>query len=122
MEKKMGLDFYIAKSDKISTARNLLTSMDDFASLDDELQDYVYDNRGEAKFKLDSLFEIVPYADSMLELDNIIHLLILCEGILSSDFLINYDEINQAIYNFQQLEHICKRAIKENKKIIVIGD
>ena len=118
----MGLDFYIVKSDKISTARNLLTSMDDFASLDDELQDYVYDNRGEAKFKLDSLFEIDPYADSMLELDNIIHLLILCEGILSSDFLKCYDEINQAIYNIKQLEHICKKAIKENKKIVVIGD
>ncbi|RDY26892.1 hypothetical protein [Lachnotalea glycerini] len=118
----MGLDFYIAKSKDIVNSKKVLTEFDDFVSLHEELQEYIYTNSSIIDFEINCLMDIDPYADTLLENEKITQISKVCEYILESDFLQKYEDVDDAINIFLHLDKLCKKAISENKSLIAIGD
>ena len=118
----MGLDFYIANSNDMFIAKKMITAIEDFAGLNEELQEYIYKNRSALDFDVHCLIDIDPYADTMLEFDKIIQIMKACKNITESDFLQSYEDVDGAINTFLQLKSLCEKAVAGNKNIIAIGD
>jgi len=112
----MGLDFYMAKSiDSINID-------DAVIELCEELQEYLYKKREVIDFDIRCIYELDPYGDTELDSGNMENLIAVCDKIIDSDYLSDYDEEEEERALLINLKSLCKKAIKNDLKVYAIGD
>lgn len=96
---------------------------------EEELQNYVYENREFISSDLNNLYCINPYGNGEYEKNFIKNLIIESEEVIKSGILNKIDDLkfdcinkNESITFFYALIEMCKNAIENNLKIITIGD
>ena len=112
----MGLDFYVSNEFN----KNYLEY--EFVELDEDLQGYIYDNREKINFDLKVIYGIDPYSDTIIENDSAIEIMIACQNILDSGYLIQYENMVQASTTILKLKELCEKAITNKQKLIAFGD
>jgi len=112
----MALDFYIGCS------LDMIQRNDVCVELNEELLEYIYQNRDIVDFDLRCLLELDPYSDTVLEINEIELLDNVCAKVLKSDLFSQYSKIDDAIITFIRLKEICDRAIEMNQSLICVGD
>jgi len=108
------MNFYIGNS------INEIKIEDNNVGLNDELLEYLYSLEKQIPFT--TLYDIDPYDDIEVEKESISNIINLCEYVLQMDLLKNYEDKAEAIEILNSLIKIGKKAIKEEKKLISIGD
>lgn len=110
------LDFYIA--DSVDT----VIANEPSVYISDELQEYLYYKKNIVDFDMKYFFDIDPYGDTLLDIDHVKELIKICDNIIESGLLTSFKEKNEYVDCIIQLKKMCKKAIKDNKTIVVIGD
>lgn len=88
--------------------------------LDDEMVEYLYSIKQAIPFT--AFFKIDPYSDMVVEKEDIIDIISMCEYMLKEKVLNDYEEnedINSAIC---ELNTLGNDALENDKKLISIGD
>lgn len=110
------MNFYIGKSIK---ALDLNSYNVEFS---DELLEYIYKNRHVLNFETNILDQIDPYDDILLEKEQINNLKEICNRILNSNILHEYEDFDEGKDSLVDLEKLCDEAIKNDLILISIGD
>ncbi|EAE1348709.1 hypothetical protein FPV71_08255 [Listeria monocytogenes] len=112
----MSLDFYRAES------KDSIDFDNEFVGLEEELHDYLYENRDMIDCEIKCIYEIDPYSDSELDSTMIKVLMDVCGKIKTGGYLTHYEDEDEAMEFFVRLEELCKNALECNQKIFAIGD
>lgn len=108
------MNFYIGNS------VGQLNANDESVELGDEIVEYLYSIKENVPFVV--FFTIDPYADTIVKKNNIVDIISMCDYVLESGKLNNYDEKEEIISTIRELDELCCNALKQNKNVIVIGD
>lgn len=90
--------------------------------LDNSLIDFINCRRNEWNMNMDVWYNIDPYDDVVIENCNLTNLLKIFNTVLESDALNKCDNSNSLSESLIQLIELTKKAIRENKNLISIGD
>ncbi|MDU4853127.1 hypothetical protein ACTQ31_15370 [Clostridium butyricum] len=88
--------------------------------LDDEMMEYLYSIKEKIPFV--AFFTIDPYSDMVVEKNEISDIISMCDYVVKEQRLNDYDESEDIILAIRELNSLCQNALKQSKKIIVIGD
>ncbi|MBK1809993.1 hypothetical protein JHL18_04965 [Clostridium sp. YIM B02505] len=117
----MSISFVIANT--IEEASNNVESID----LEDEINEFLYENREYFGEDISILLKIDPYDDKVFELDELPILIDACILITNKankivESSIRRVKIEDIIYFAGGLIEMCRAAIKNNKTIVTLGD
>jgi len=107
------MNFYIGNS------INEIKIEDSNIALNDELLEYL--NSIEKQIPFTAFYNIDPYDDVEIEKESISNIINLCKYVFQMDLLKNYEDKTD-VETLNSLIETGKRAIKEEKKLISIGD
>ncbi|MDR0949639.1 MAG: hypothetical protein LBM69_09015 [Lachnospiraceae bacterium] len=88
--------------------------------LNDEMIEYLYSLEKMISFK--SFFTIDLYTDTVLKEKDLIDIISMCRSLMDEHVLNDYYEKEALISTIGELSDLCCEAIKQCKKVIVIGD
>lgn len=108
------MNFYIGNSIE------QLEENDENVELDDEMVEYLYSVKEAIPFL--TFFKIDPYSDTVVEKENIIDIISMCEYVLNEQMLDDYDEKEEANKIISDLIVLGYSALNKEEKILVIGD
>lgn len=108
------MNFYIGNSIE------QLNVNDKNVELDDEMMEYMYSIKEKIPFVC--FFTIDPYSDVVVEKNEINDIISMCDYVLKERRLNDYEEREDIIIAIRELNSLCHNALKQSKKIIVIGD
>lgn len=108
------MNFYIGNS------MEKLKENDENVELDDEMIEYLYSVRETIPFI--SFFKIDPYSDMVVEKEDIIDIISMCEYVLEEQMLSDYEEYEDIRLAISELNILGRNALKKGEKMIVIGD
>lgn len=108
------MNFYIGNSIE------QLKENDENVELDDEMVEYLYSVNEAIPFL--KFFNIDPYSDTVVEKENIIDIISMCEYVLNEQILDDYDEKEEANKIISDLIVLGYSALRKEAKILVIGD
>lgn len=110
------MDFYMGNS---------ITEVDEKNSnveFDDELIAYVYKVDKQVVFDMHRLYEINPYDDVEISIDDLPQIIEICKYILNEELLHGYEESEEGQQMLQGLVEIAQEAIAKNLGLVSIGD
>lgn len=118
------MNFYVGNSiDKINYG------VDDQAVFDVDFSDYLYKNRNKFDINMDVIFSIDPYADELIDNEDVSQIIAICEYILANSlakecatYIEDKDEENYIIEDTKKAILICTRALEQGKGLVSIGD
>lgn len=110
------MNFYVGSS------INDLDLNDENIEFSDELIEYIYQNKTKLNFDVSSLSQIDPYADVLINNDEVENILIVCNNLLKADVLKKYEDIDEAKDSLTGLTYLCRLALSNNLSLISIGD
>lgn len=93
---------------------------DKSVELEDEMMEYLYSIKEIIPFV--AFFSINPYSDTVVEKNDISDIILMCNYVLKEQKLNDYSESEDIILAIKELKDLCHNALKESKKLIVIGD
>ncbi len=108
------MNFYIGNSIK------QLDVSENNVELDDDMMEYLYSIKIIIPFI--AFFNINPYADTIIEGEDITDIISMCEYAINEQILNDYGESDELIVAINELHTLCCNAIKQCKKIVAIGD
>lgn len=88
--------------------------------LDDEMVEYLYSIKEKIPYVM--FFSLDPYSDTVVEKEDISDIILMCEYVLKEQVLNDYSERDHLTFSIKELNDLCCKAIKQCKKILVIGD
>lgn len=108
------MNFYIGSSiERLNVSeRNI--------ELDDEMIEYLYAIK--EKIPFETFFTIDLYSDTLVEKEDISDIVSMCKYLLKEHVLNDYDESEELTLVISELKDLCCNAIKQGKKIVIIGD
>lgn len=109
------MNFYIGNSfeDLKITDRNI--------EICDDLLEFLYKNNYIVDSKKFVLNEIDPYDDTVIDNSKLQQWLAMCNSIVSSKILEQYEDLDEA-GNIEELIILIKEALKNDLNLIIIGD
>ena len=109
------MNFYIGNSfeDLKITDRNI--------EIGDDLLEFLYKNNYIVDSKKFVLNEIDPYDDTVIDNSKLQQWLAMCNSIVSSKILEQYEDLDEA-GNIEELIILIKEALKNDLNLIIIGD
>ena len=109
------MNFYIGNSfeDLKITDRNI--------EICDDLLEFLYKNNYIVDSKKFVLNEIDPYDDTVIDNSKLQQWLAMCNSIVSSKILEQYEDLDEA-GNIEELIILIKEALKNDLNLILIGD
>ena len=109
------MNFYIGNSfeDLKITDRNI--------EICDDLLEFLYKNNYIVDSKKFVLNEIHPYDDTVIDNSKLQQWLAMCNSIVSSKILEQYEDLDEA-GNIEELIILIKEALKNDLNLIIIGD
>ena len=111
----MSLEFYRAETQD-------MINYGEYVGVEDEVQDFLYKNEHLFDVDVKYIYEIDPYGDTELNMEQIKKIINICDSLKKSDILDDYGEGENAKEVFEDLEKIFIRALECNQKIFAIGD
>lgn len=112
----MSLDLYRANT------RENIDFNGDFVGIEDTLQEFLYKNRDKIKGDVECIYAIDPYGDTQLNDESIKKIIEVCRVIRTEEYLSDYEDADEAIEIFDELEDLCVKAIESHQHIYAIGD
>lgn len=94
----------------------------EYVGVEDELQEFLYKNKHLFDVDVKYIYELDPYGDTELNMEQIKKVINICGSLKKSDILDDYGERENAKEVFEDLEKIFIRALECNQKIFAIGD
>ncbi len=110
------MNFYIGNSiDEID-------EQDVNVEFSDELIDFIYKMSGQVSFDMSKLYEINPYDDVEVSKNDLSQIVEICNYILDTSLLQNYEEPDEGNQMLQDLVKITQRAMSRDLGLVSIGD
>ncbi len=110
------MNFYIGNSiDEID-------EQDVNVEFSDELIDFIYKMSGQVSFDMSKLYEINPYDDVEVSKNDLSQIVEICNYILDTSLLQNYEEPDEGNQMLQDLVKIIQRAMSKDSGLVSIGD
>lgn len=110
------MNFYIGNSiEKID-------EQDSNVEISDELINFVYKLDGQGAFDMHQLYEINPYDDVEISINDLPQIIEICKYILNAELLQDYEEPNEGNQMLQDLVEIAEKAMSKNFGLVSIGD
>ncbi len=110
------MNFYIGNSiDEID-------EQDVNVEFSDELIDFIYKMSGQVSFDMSKLYEINPYDDVEVSKNDLSQIVEICNYILDTSLLQNYEEPDEGNQMLRDLVKITQRAMSRDLGLVSIGD
>lgn len=110
------MNFYIGNSiDKID-------EQDVNVEFSDELIDFIYKMSGQVSFDMSKLYKIDPYDDVEVSKNDLSQIVEICQYILDSALLQDYEKPDEGRQMLQDLLEIIKKATTRELGLISVGD
>ena len=110
------MNFYIGNSiDEID-------KQDVNVEFNDELIDFIYKLSKQVSFDMSKLYEINPYEDVVVSVNDLSQIVEICNYILDTSLLQNYEEPDEGNLMMEDLVKIARKAISRNVGLVSIGD
>ncbi len=110
------MNFYIGNS------INEIDEQDVNIEFSDELLDFVYKLSKQDSFDMSKLYEIDPYADVEISKSDLSEIIEICNYILDTSLIQNYEEPDEGNQMLKNLVQIAQEAQSRNLGLISIGD
>ncbi len=110
------MNFYIGNS------INEIDEQDVNVEFSDELINFIYKMRGQVSFDMSKLYEIDPYDDVEVSKNDLSQIIEICNYILNTSLLQNYEELEEGNQMLQDLVEIAQKAMSRGLGLISIGD
>lgn len=110
------MNFYIGNS------INEIDEQDVNIEFSDELLDFVYKLSKQDSFDMSKLHEIDPYADVEISKSDLSEIIEICNYILDTSLIQNYEEPDEGNQMLKNLVQIAQEAQSRNLGLISIGD
>ena len=88
----------------------------------DEILAYIYAIRNKIDINIESLEQMEPYDDVVIDNQQIVEIMNICEHILKNNVLYDWELQQEAQECLASFVGICKEAIESNQNLISIGD
>lgn len=88
--------------------------------LNDDMVEYLYSIKMIIPFT--AFFKLDPYSDTIIEKEDIKDIILMCEYVINEQILNDYVGSKELIVVIREFNDLCCNAIKQCKKIVVIGD
>lgn len=88
----------------------------------DELIDFIYKMKGQVSLDMSKLYEIDPYDDVEIPKNDLFQIVEICNYILDTSLIQNYEEPDEGRQMLQDLLEITKKAMESNLGLVSIGD
>lgn len=88
----------------------------------DELIDFIYKLSNQVSFDMSKLYEIDPYNDVVISINDLSQIVEICNYILDASLLQNYGEPDEGNQMLRNLIEISQKAMKRGLGLISIGD
>lgn len=110
------MNFYIGNS------INEIDEQDVNVEFSDELINFIYKMREQVSFDMSKLYEIDPYDDVEVSKNDLSQIIEICNYILNTSLLQNYEELEEGNQMLQDLVEIAQKAMSRGLGLISIGD
>lgn len=110
------MNFYIGNS------INEIDEQDVNIEFSDELINFIYKMREQVSFDMSKLYEIDPYDDVEVSKNDLSQIIEICNYILNTSLLQNYEELEEGNQMLQDLVEIAQKAMSRGLGLISIGD
>lgn len=110
------MNFYIGNS------INEIDNQDVNVEFSDELIDFIYKLSKQVSFDMSKLYEINPYDDAVVSVNDLSQIIEICNYILDASLLQNYEEPDEGNQMMEDLVKIARKAISKNVGLVSIGD
>lgn len=88
----------------------------------DELINFIYKLRGQTSVDINKLYKIDPYDDVVVSKSDLVQIIEICNYILDTSLLRNYEEFDEGNQMLHDLVKISQKAISRGLGLISIGD
>lgn len=88
----------------------------------DELIYFIYKLRGQVSFDMSKLYGIDPYDDVEVPASDLTQIIEICNSILDTSLLRNYEEAEEGNEALRGLVEIAEKALSRGSGLISIGD
>lgn len=110
------MNFYIGNS------INEIDEQDVNVEFSDELLDFVYKLSKHSSFDMSKLYEINPYVDVEISKSDLSQIIEICNYILDTSLLQNYEEPDEGNQMLKDLVEIAQKAQSRDLGLVSIGD
>ncbi len=110
------MNFYIGNS------IDGLDEQDVNVEFSDELINFIYKMRGQVSFDMSKLYQINPYDDVEVPENDLSQIIEICNYILDTSLLQDYEELEEGNQMLQGLAEIAQKAMSRGLGLISIGD
>lgn len=110
------MNFYIGNS------KNEVVEQDTNVEFSDELIDFIYKLREKVSFDMSKLYEINPYDDIEISSNDLYRIIEICNYILDTSLLQNYEEPSEGNQMLLDLIEISQKAMTRGLGLVSIGD
>lgn len=110
------MNFYIGDSIE------LINPKDDNVEICDELLEYIYKISSEISISMGALCELDPYDDAVISEEHIIEIIDICDYLILSGYMNNYNDVDEAIEEIYKLKAMAEQALSMEKCMVSIGD
>lgn len=88
----------------------------------DELIEFIYKMSGQVSLDMSKLYEIDPYDDVEIPKNDLFQIVEICNYILDTSLIQNYEKPDEGRQMLQDLLEITKKAMESDLGLVSIGD
>ncbi|MCH5281427.1 MAG: hypothetical protein J1E61_08145 [Lachnospiraceae bacterium] len=88
----------------------------------DELIDFIYRLKGQAEIDMSTLYEIDPYADVEISVNDLSQIIDICHYILKESLIQDYEDPIEGEKMLKELSEMAKEAASKGMGLLSIGD